>query len=467
MAVTAEQTNNQQWRLAREAFPDAEFCARQEWEVFLGGLAIKGESASTNVEAQEKETLMSVLREASEGDESSIRVVQNNVRADVFERLYKVGQRSVFLKMAQGELEQEGRKLKNVHRNTLEHTTLVPEMMRRTTQELNNVMLFEALFPTGALDDHDIVVFSPTSTSMSVEHKRKYNFFLDTESFSIQRMSVDGYEVELETAFVAGKPTPTSPRQDIDTIRQLAKNKSIEVLTSDGNEMLQHVMLVPKADMPNGVVDIVQQFDQLNGGTFYGELKPQQDYLTYAQMCEKRNQEFDETVEIISRQLIKEADSFTSPLEAILRLDELSERLCVDYAIDHREINARIFGSQSAMHIEEARFFYEQGEIERAKASTIEAKNTADSGSCPLFKDTTKQDSDNNSSHDKDKSSSKKYMKCPHCTARVYADPCAKILSCWDCSAKVVNGNVVSTGDGGSSARAKRLRDKQLVSLGI
>lgn len=49
--------------------------------------------------------------------------------------------------------------------------------------------------------------------------------------------------------------------------------------------------------------------------------------------------------------------------------------------------------------------------------------------------------------------SKKKWMNCPHCTADVYDDPCAKVLSCWDCKAKVVNGRVVSTGNGGSRRR--------------
>lgn len=54
--------------------------------------------------------------------------------------------------------------------------------------------------------------------------------------------------------------------------------------------------------------------------------------------------------------------------------------------------------------------------------------------------------------------STKKWMKCPHCSAKVFGDPCAKVLSCWDCSAKVKNGKVVSTGDGGAQARMARFR---------
>jgi|GEM_PF-3266903 len=52
--------------------------------------------------------------------------------------------------------------------------------------------------------------------------------------------------------------------------------------------------------------------------------------------------------------------------------------------------------------------------------------------------------------------SGKKVMSCPFCSAKVFDDPCAKVLSCWDCRARVVNGKVEYKGDGGSKARAAR-----------
>lgn len=47
----------------------------------------------------------------------------------------------------------------------------------------------------------------------------------------------------------------------------------------------------------------------------------------------------------------------------------------------------------------------------------------------------------------------KRWMSCPHCKARVFDDPCAKVMSCRDCNALVVNGKVKSTGNGGSRKR--------------
>lgn len=58
-------------------------------------------------------------------------------------------------------------------------------------------------------------------------------------------------------------------------------------------------------------------------------------------------------------------------------------------------------------------------------------------------------------------SSGKKWMSCPYCPAKVFDDPCAKILCCPKCKAKVVNGHVVDKGDGGRKARAKQAAERK------
>lgn len=58
-------------------------------------------------------------------------------------------------------------------------------------------------------------------------------------------------------------------------------------------------------------------------------------------------------------------------------------------------------------------------------------------------------------------SSGKKLMSCPFCKAKVFEDPCATVLACRDCKARVVNGRVVNKGDGGSRARAAALHEKE------
>lgn len=50
----------------------------------------------------------------------------------------------------------------------------------------------------------------------------------------------------------------------------------------------------------------------------------------------------------------------------------------------------------------------------------------------------------------------KKMMNCPFCGAKVWGDPCARVLKCWDCNAMAKDGKVVNSGDGGHKARAER-----------
>jgi hypothetical protein len=456
MAAAAAEICNSNWNLATEVSPEAERQADAELASFMGSIVLS-RAVETRQEANSDSTLREAILQASRGDIQSRRVVRHNVAADVAERLYKAGhQTEVNLKMINGKLTQEGRAVTDIHRNTFEHTVLIPEMHYRAASELKNVLLFEKLSPTGLLDSNDMYVFSTSSTAMTRKQKDEYHLFADTETCSIQRLSKGGENVSLQTAFVAGKATPTSERHDIAAIQKLAQTEGITLTTTDGSEMLRHVFLVPKTENPHGVTDMVRRYDMAAGGTFYGESKPQQDYELYARDCLEREKEFDHLVERITGQLIQEAGAFDSPLEAILRLDELSERLCVGHAVEHKEINARIFGPTAAMHIEEARFFMDQGETERARSSLLLAKQTANSGSCPLFKGSPLETSSSDDNNDSQKeSSSKKWMKCPHCDAKVFADPCASMLSCWDCHAKVING-VTYKGNGGSKARAAK-----------
>ena len=56
----------------------------------------------------------------------------------------------------------------------------------------------------------------------------------------------------------------------------------------------------------------------------------------------------------------------------------------------------------------------------------------------------------------------KKWMSCPFCTEAVYDDPCANVLQCNHCKAKVVNGVVVYKGNGGpKKAKVAAVKEKR------
>jgi hypothetical protein len=452
MAVAAET-----WKIVQHDYPEIHNQAEHKKTAFLGSLALHAEVAITARENDSNDTtLLAALQLATLGDKPSDEVVETNVSSDVAERLYKAGhQTKVKLQYIDGWLTQNNRRLVNIHRNTLEHTVLIPEMHKRTTHELGNGFVFQELAAAGVFEEYNALVCSTSSTKLTQQEKKDYNFFTDTETSSLQLLRADDDDFTLETALVAGKKTPDSPRHDIPVLRQMAERHDAVIDTEDGTDFLQYIVLIPKAELPNGISDIVREYDDLAGGTFYGQAKPRQNYIEYAQFCEAREAAFAETVQNIKQHLLAEASTFKTPLEAVMRLDKLSERFCVTYAVHNDDVNEAVFGATAAVHIQEARFFIERGEYERAETSMHKAQQTAVSGSCPLFKGTDRGNPDAEGGQaNNEESSGKEWMNCPFCTAKVFDDPCAKILKCWDCKAAVVNGRVVSKGDGGSKARA-------------
>jgi len=451
------------WKLA-ESFTRENERAKEETQRLLGSIAIRGEAAATTAEtANTEQTLMTAVKLAAQGDTSARTVIKNNVVTDVAERLFKAAhQTQISMQFKNGKLQQEGRLLTNIHKNTLEHTLLNKEMLRRSQHELHNAHMFEQLHASGVLKTHDAVVFSPASTAMSLAEKKKYNFFIDTETCSIQWLSANGDDVTLGSAFVAGKRDPQSERHDIATIHKMAAQGGVELTETDGTELIQHVFLMPKGAFHH-VGHVVRWYDQAAGGTFYGQDAPVQDYDAYANVCQQRTEGFDGTVEKIVQQLMSEADAFKTPMEAIMRLDELSERYCVKEAITDLSLDAAVFGKVAAQHIMDARMYLAVGDYDSFNSSLRKAQATADSASCPLAKERATGESDaNGDTTSEEGDSQEKWMNCPYCSAKVFADPCATKLSCWDCTAMVFNGKVISKGNGGTQKRrAQRAEAKQ------
>jgi hypothetical protein len=452
--------------LAEEAFPELGEEARLEATHFLGSIAIRGEQEAAIEEdtAVHSTSLMAATQMAALGDAEARKMIQTNVATDVAERLFKAAhQTEIFMKMVGGRLVQNDRPLTDIHRNTLSQTVLIPEMMKRTVYELNNAMLFERLHRRGLLDQYDAVVFSPSSTTMTESQKKDYGLFVDTESCSIQYLTANGNDIKLETAFVAGKVSPDSERHDLKAIHALAAERGLELDTSEGSELIRQVMLIPKQEV-QGVADVVRWYDDAAGGTFYGQHAPRQDYREYALKCLERGKSFGGIVEIVTEQLIKEAHTFRVPLDANLRLDELSEEFSVERAVHDASIDPAVFGETAAKHIEDARFFAERGETDRAEAALTLAKETAESGSCPLFKGSDSEGGSGSSSsngNNNEAGGEKKWGHCPYCRAKVFVDPCAKRISCWDCTALVVNGNIISKGNGGTNKRLSEAKRNQ------
>jgi len=378
------------WLLAEQARPIESDIARSRAQKLLGSLAVNNvvDVKQAQEETSSNTTLLFATQAARMGDQESRHAVEQNVQTNVAEILYKAGhQTSVFLTYADGQLAQSGRSLADIQANTLRYTTLNPLMRRRSEQELENVFSFEELLGSGALEDYDAVVFSLAPNDEKT--KRDYGFFSDTDTCSIQMLRHrDGSDVELQTALVAGKPSAYATRHDSQAVEYIAQQNGASYSLDSEEDGLRQILLIPKTAAPNGVVDIVAQYDWAIGGTFYGEQQTHSqpiDYVAYAEQCEQRNRDFDVVVQQVTDQLLTEAHSFTSPVQAIKRLHKLTEQALVTGAISDESIDVRVFGAESAGYIDAARLMSQQGDAEKALDLQMKAIKTAASSSCPMF----------------------------------------------------------------------------------
>lgn len=442
----------EEWMIAAFDFPEIQREAELEVAQFIGDIVVATELVVEPVETRANPTtLLAKTQEAKLGDERAREIVRTNVVTDLIERNRTVAhQNTVWLELEQGRIGQNGVFLADVHRNALENAPLDEEMTKITLGECTAPVVIEKLAREGILETHDAVVIE--LAAVSEETRKNYNYHTTTDTASFQHFRKQDNKVRLQTAMVAGKKAPDAPRHDVAAVQHMANSHRVESLPVDvASDMVQYIWIIPKEQIPHGVEDVVAEYDKY-AGTFYGQDKPQQDYQEYAAYCEELNDGFNDLVETITDQLISEAHAFTTPLEAIERLDYLSGRMSAKRAATDLTINPAVFGPVSAAHIEEARRHYEKGETQEAEQATRKAQNTEQSNSCPMFKMRNGKGNGEGDSDTED-SSEKKWMNCPHCSAKVFDDPCAKILSCWDCKARVINSVVFSKGDGGSKRR--------------
>lgn len=430
------------WQLVHEAYPGAVEAARMKSSRLIGSLAMAETIQLEPVpQSTESATLQSSLMRAKYGDEQALRSVKMNVQTNMAELLYKAGhQTSVELDINCGRLMQNGQLLTDIQANAIRYGSLNEIMYKRTQQEIENAHTFEELIGGGVLDSHDAVVFSLSPEDQKT--KQDYGFFEETETCSIQMLKKSGDSVELETALVAGKANKYADRHDRVAVEALAKQHGVRVELASSEDSLRHILLIPKHEAPNGINDIVRGYDQAAGeGVFYGQdVNDKQDYLVHADQCAQKNDGFADAVDTISRQLLIEAQSFQSPVDAVKRLHKLTEASLVSRAISDATIDERVFGREAARHIESARIATLSGNQQEAVDFRQKAVETAVSSSCPMsFTNVEPGESKEDASlalYGKDKYG-KLAFRCPKLGCLNVRQPGKLLEKCGHCSADV------------------------------
>ncbi len=338
-----------------------------------------------NLQEPKITSLMDAIKKSREGDKEARKFVTNNVGTDIFERTIKAGliMKAKLSVDQNGSIMQHGQTMQTTHRNALLYASATPAIMERSKPETRNDFRIDSLYKQDWLNDYYFVTVSRCADNIPFEKLDDNGFFSDTLSASIQATIASQDGLTTESAFVAGVTKPGEDPHDIQTVISFGETLGVDYSGKTAAEIIDTPLLIHKSLMPNGVIDLVQLYDICAGGTFFGEAKPQQDYSEFVEFCRQREQEFGPIVERIVEKLISEASTMLTPLDAIKRLHKLSEEEMLKQSIVDNRINPRVFGSEAAIHIEQARVHHALGNTELAQSATRKALDTARSSSCP------------------------------------------------------------------------------------
>ncbi|MES2971771.1 MAG: hypothetical protein V4702_05615 [Patescibacteria group bacterium] len=388
--------------------------------------------------------LLEAIYLAEAGDPNGIKMLDQNIEADFMERSFKAGLiLRVELQTSAGEgLGQHGQSLDSVNGNSLRFIGRTWQMRERLKAEARNKYRQDMAHEMGLLEDNYLVVFSCVPDDMTRKELIEEDFFVDTMSCAIQATTEHDGAIELESAFVAGVKQPDAERHDINAVRHIAKKLGFNFDSKSTTQMLDSPVLIPKRLMPNGVVDLAALFDEPQG-TFFGEDKPQEDYLAHREFWRQRQKKFKPMIQSIRRQLIAERHTFKTPTDATERLGKLSEQEGIYRAVVDKSINPFVFGPTSADYIEQARMHNAHGNTELAQSATRKALDTAKSSSCPgayqKDKITEEKENDQNAESSETETSDNERICCPNCREYVTKKDARKgdCLRCPSCKYEV------------------------------
>lgn len=351
----------------------------------------EGIGPETSYETPRSTNLLDMLRSASEGVVESLKGVESNVRTDVVERSIKSGHiTDVELQVdGRGRIMQYGQSMEDVYSNGLRFASAQPQMRKRSEAETRNGMRIEECLKAGLLESYDVVVISRSADDMPLDEMARCGFFTDTMSCSFQVSGIRDGILTQESAFVSGIAAPGAARHDGVAVEHMLKGLGIDVSGRSATELLDMPLLVPKQIMPDGVVNLVERYDQAQGGTFFGEykqgrcaLRGHDEYLEYRQFCRTREESLEPLVRSVVDELVESAPRLSSPVEASERLASLSGQHLVVRATADTSIDVRVFGSEAAQHILKARRMLDRGDMDQYRLALDDARRTEKSSSC-------------------------------------------------------------------------------------
>lgn len=255
-------------------------------------------------------------------------------------------------------------------------------MMPRYKAEARNKYRLDNALKQGQLEDYWFLVASPCSDDMTEEELDQQGFFAPTKSMAFQATTLRGGKIIMESAFVAGVRSEGGTRHDFATLNKLGSKFGVD-LTGSAAQIIDKPLLIHKSLMPNGVIDVVRLYDDLAGGTFFGEDKPRQDYLAFLDKCEAERKEAEIQVRQMVGMILSRAPEATDPVSATELLNRVVGGYMAKASVKDERIDPRVFGVEAAFYIADARTHLAAGDYERVQMLTRLAVNVERSSSCP------------------------------------------------------------------------------------
>lgn len=337
-------------------------------------------------------SLHEAIQRAKGGDVEALACVRTNAHIAGVEAMLKAGHvTEVRLERNEGgNWLQHGQAMSHVHANALVSrvTQLHPGLAARAKAEVVNGHRIEDVDREGALEDYWVFVPSlfPDESEVPFDiATEKAGFFGETMTAALQLTTVEGGEGVVQTAFVAGKDDKTGARHDVEAMRKLYALAGVESENMETIDFLQMPLLIRKDQLPNGVTDLAQLYDQLVGEeTFFGQDAPKQDYDSFLETCQQREVGMQAMTDRVVAELLERYNESQNPEDAIVLLAEIVRVLGPEHAVADTSIDSRVFGVAASAHIEQARLYAATGDLQRLQYELGQAKQKSESTMCGM-----------------------------------------------------------------------------------
>lgn len=396
---------------------------------FMGQVAMDDVYIDPCEEEAPNTSLLEAIHRANGGDQDAKESVRINTHIAVVEAMIKSGHitRVPMTVNERGNWLQHGQAMLHVHANAL-RTKIVQKhqgIKDRTEAETINGHAIEDLGRMGKLDDHYVFVPSLFPDQSEISYTIAANeagFFGDTKTAAFQLTETNGNEGQVESAFVSGVTEKDGPRHDIEVMRKIYLLAGFDAEDWLPLDFLRNPLLIHKSNLPNGIADIVELYDELASELaeetlFFGQRIDKQDYADFAETSKLREDGLQSVTDKVNRALLARGQALSSPESAIEMLAELVGPLGVEYAVSDHSIDPNVFGYESAQLIIQARQYQQQGEIYMMQQTLESAIDKAVTTMCGM---TTKIEIDEftakeKSTEDSDEDCEFMSKKCPEC----------------------------------------------------